>query len=135
MLLSNRFCSFLKQVLKFLFICSVCCPLTDKLLRSSILWTVGGWSNIVSTISILVRVIVIVTFVSNKAKGRISKRLFQENISYLLIRIRNVRFSENLACFVFLKHPFWDSPFCLITDVFFIGVTSCGICMIFSYYF
>ena len=19
-------------------------------------------------------------------------------------------------CFVFLKHPFWDSPFCLITD-------------------
>ena len=29
---------------------------------------------------------------------------------------RNVRFSENLACFVFLKHPFWDSPFSLITD-------------------
>ena len=21
-----------------------------------------------------------------------------------------------LACFVFLKHPFWDSPFCLITN-------------------
>ena len=30
--------------------------------------------------------------------------------------IRNVRFSENLACFFFMKHPFWDSPFCLITD-------------------
>ena len=30
--------------------------------------------------------------------------------------VRNVRFSENLTCFVFLKHPFWDSPFCLITD-------------------
>ena len=30
--------------------------------------------------------------------------------------VRNVRFSENLACFVFLKHPFLDSPFCLITD-------------------
>ena len=29
---------------------------------------------------------------------------------------RNVCFSENLACFVFLKHPFWDSPFCLIAD-------------------
>ena len=29
--------------------------------------------------------------------------------------VRNVHFSENLACFVFLKHPFWDSPFCLIT--------------------
>ena len=30
--------------------------------------------------------------------------------------VRYVRFSENLACIVFLKHPFWDSPFCLITD-------------------
>ena len=30
--------------------------------------------------------------------------------------VRNVRFSENLVCFVFLKHPFWDSPLCLITD-------------------
>ena len=30
--------------------------------------------------------------------------------------VRNVRFSENLACFVFLKHPFWDSSFCLITN-------------------
>ena len=31
-------------------------------------------------------------------------------------RVRNFRFLENLTCFVFLKHPFWDSPFCLITD-------------------
>ena len=30
--------------------------------------------------------------------------------------VKNVRFSENLSCFVFLKYPFWDSPFCLITD-------------------
>ena len=30
--------------------------------------------------------------------------------------IENVRFLKNLACFVFLKHPFWDSPFCLIAD-------------------
>ena len=29
--------------------------------------------------------------------------------------VRNNRFSENLTCFVFLKHPFWDSPFFLIT--------------------
>ena len=28
--------------------------------------------------------------------------------------VGNVRFSENLACFAFLKHPFWDLPFCLI---------------------
>ena len=35
------------------------------------------------------------------------------------VRIRRLEvfvFSENLTCFVFLKHPFWDSPFCLITD-------------------
>ena len=46
------------------------------------------------------------------------------NISYLVIRtykcayqeVRYVRFSENLACFLFLEHPFWDSHFCLITD-------------------
>ena len=73
-------------------------------------------------------------FVGNKAKGRISKQVFQEskphqifrkiNISYPLIRtrtcacqvVRNVCFSENLPCFVFLKYPIWDSPFCLITE-------------------
>ena len=36
--------------------------------------------------------------------------------------VRNVGFSENLACFVFLKHPFWNSPFCLITDDFTFGI-------------
>ena len=30
--------------------------------------------------------------------------------------VRNICFLENLACFVFLKHPFWDSTFGLITD-------------------
>ena len=30
--------------------------------------------------------------------------------------VRKISFSENLTCFVFLKYPFWDSPFCLITD-------------------
>ena len=30
--------------------------------------------------------------------------------------LRNGRFLENLACFVFFLLPFWDSPFCLITD-------------------
>ena len=64
--------------------------------------------------------------VVNKAKGQISKRVFQEskarqffrktNISYLNVfhtsvcipRLRNVRFLGHLPCFVFLKHPFWD---------------------------
>ena len=72
--------------------------------------------------------------VGNKAKEWIWERVFQENkarqifrktnISYPLIRtrscayqgVRNVHFSENLAHFVFLKHPFWDSPFYLITN-------------------
>ena len=29
--------------------------------------------------------------------------------------VRNIRYSENLEYFVFLKRPFWDLPFCLIT--------------------
>ena len=63
-------------------------------------------------------------YVGNKAKGQILKRVFQENkvrqiirktnISYPLIRtrtcacqgLRNVRFSEKLACFVFFKNQF-----------------------------
>ena len=59
-------------------------------------------------------------FTGNKAKGRISKRVFQENKARQIFRkenihtcayhgVKNVRFSEILACFVFLKHPFWDS--------------------------
>ena len=44
--------------------------------------------------------------VGNKAKGR--------TCAYQ--GVRNVRFSENLACFVFLKHLFWDSRFCFITN-------------------
>ena len=66
-------------------------------------------------------------FVGNKAEGQISKRVIQENkarhifrknnIFQPLIRtVKNVRFSENLTCFIFLKFPFWDPPFCLITD-------------------
>ena len=72
--------------------------------------------------------------VSNNPKGRISKRCFKktkhvkfsEKRTFLIpwyahVRniwiVRNVCFSEYLACFVFLKHPFWDSLFCLITDV------------------
>ena len=78
-------------------------------------------------------------FDGNKAKGRISKRAFQgnkarqifqkTNISYPLIPtrtyqgVRNVRFTENLMYFVFLKHPFWDSPFCFITD----DLWDCGL--------
>ena len=60
-------------------------------------------------------------FVGNKAEGRISQRVFHENKARQIFWKKKTfltpfPFSENLACFVFLKHPFWDSPFCLITD-------------------
>ena len=71
-------------------------------------------------------------FTGNKAKGLSSKRVFQKNKARQIFwktnifyprldtctyqGVRNVRFSENLTCFVFLKHSFWDSPFSLITD-------------------
>ena len=77
--------------------------------------------------------------VGNKAKGRILKhvsqvkqahQIFQKQTFltpwYTNVRMyvrgvggggRNNRSSENLACFVSLRHPFWDSPFCLITDM------------------
>ena len=55
-----------------------------------------------------------------------TKFFLKTNISYPLIctrtcayqGVRNNRFSENLACFVFPLPPFWDSPFCLINDEF-----------------
>ena len=74
-------------------------------------------------------------FVGNKVKGQISKWVFQENkacqifrktnISYPLIRtrtcayqgVRNVRFSENLTCFVFLKHRFEIRPFAVLPTI------------------
>ena len=53
------------------------------------------------------------------------RQIFRKtNISYPLIRkrmcayqgVKNVRFLEKLASFVFLKHPFWVSSFYLITN-------------------
>ena len=63
-------------------------------------------------------------FVGNKAKGQpqngcfkktkhgkfSEKRLFLTPERCAYQGVRNVRFLENLACFIFLKHPFWDSP-------------------------
>ena len=78
-------------------------------------------------------IIWIIHFFGNKGKGRTSKRRYQgnkarqnfrkTNISYPLIRtptcayqgVGNVRFSENLPCFVFLLPPFWNLLFCLIS--------------------
>ena len=72
--------------------------------------------------------------IGNKAKVRISKRVLQENkarqifrkttIFYPLIRtracqgVRTVRFSENLACFVFLNTHFKVRPFALLPTIF-----------------
>ena len=80
------------------------------------------WVELLKLTTVLKNTICI--FVGNKAKGRISKQVFQErkghqnfrktNISYPKIRtrkcafqeVRNVCFSEILACFSFLKHSF-----------------------------
>ena len=56
--------------------------------------------------------------ICNKAKRRISKQVFQENKARQIFRKTNISYPllrKNLTCFVFLKHPFWDSLFCLIT--------------------
>ena len=64
-------------------------------------------------------------FFGNKAKRRILKenkarRIFRKTNIYPLIRtrtyqgVRNVRFSENLACFVFLNTRFKIQPFALL---------------------
>ena len=63
--------------------------------------------------------------VGDEVKSRISKRREQENKAHQIFRKRNityarkcayqgvtnVRFSEDLACFVFLLPPFGDLPF------------------------
>ena len=62
-------------------------------------------------------------------------RIFRKtNISYPLIRTRtcpyqgviNFCFLENLVRLDFLKHPFWDSPFCLITDALVLYISFCN---------
>ena len=46
---------------------------------------------------------------------------------------KELRFSENLACFVFLKYPFWNSPFCLITDELVITKSYFWVCFLCGY--
>ena len=52
----------------------------------------------------------ILYYVGNKAKGRISKRVFRENKARQIFRkkkhfLRKIRSSENLKCFVFFQTP------------------------------
>ena len=63
----------------------------------------------------------ILCYVGNKAKGGISKRVFQENKehkfsekrTFLIPWYAHVGFSENLVGFFFWKHLFWDLPIAL----------------------
>ena len=60
----------------------------------------------------------------NRFFKKIKHAKFSEKRTFLILHtcayqgVRNVCFffSENLACFIFLKHPFQDSPLCLIID-------------------
>ena len=58
------------------------------------------------TVKVVFRAIIILPTCRYKAKGRISKRMFQENKARQITGVRNIRFSGNLVRFVFLKHPF-----------------------------
>ena len=60
---------------------------------------------------IFVRKAPISKFVGNKTKGRISKRLFQENKARQIFRKRNISYP-------LIRTPMRDSSFCLITDEF-----------------
>ena len=67
-------------------------------------------------------------FQENKARQIFLKM----NITYPHIRTQRTggkkyRFSENLAWFVFLKHPLWDSRSCFITDEFILNIFSVSI--------
>ena len=93
--------------------------------------TRNGWNSIAT--SVLKHLIYVFVMSVMRQKGESQNGCFKKtkhakfsertNISYPLIRARmcayqgpkNVRFSENLAYSVFLKHLFWDSPFCLTT--------------------
>ena len=61
----------------------------------------------------------------NFSSSKTSQRCLAKT-SYRFVRQETftLRFSENLAWFVFLKHPFWDLPFCLITDEFWKPATT-----------
>ena len=53
---------------------------------------------------------------NKKAKhAKFSEKRTFPTLWYAHVGVRNVRFSENLACFAFLLPPFWYSPFWLIT--------------------
>ena len=82
----------------------------------------------------VVGILLFCEFVGKKAKGQISKWWFQENKALQIFRktnilpldshtypcvhqgVRNVHFSKNFVCLVFLLLRFWDLPFYLITD-------------------
>ena len=47
-----------------------------------------------------------------------STPIFPKNEHFFRLVSFICSFSGNMACFVFLKNPLWDLPFCLITDDF-----------------
>ena len=53
-----------------------------------------------------------------KGVSRKQNTLIFPKIKHFLPFIEMFVFLENLACFIFLKHPLSDLPFCLITDEF-----------------
>ena len=63
------------------------------------------------------------TGVSRKQHPKFSeKRTFLTSwYAHICVRIQGLSVFRKIWRFVFLKHPFWDSPFCLITDEYLRG--------------
>ena len=65
--------------------------------------------------------------IDNFQQVNTTELLLETTLAYQVVR--NVRFPKNFACFVFLKHPFWYSPFCLITDEIYFSVSQFWLCL------
>ena len=83
-------------------------------------WKVNIYQNLILIFCISFlkkRVSYVSIFLQWKIKPKYGKEIttfFRRTCAYQ--GVRNVYFSEILACFAFLKQPFWDLPFCHITD-------------------
>ena len=73
-------------------------------------------SNIIIIWSIKNEIKFVTEIVGNKAKRRIKNECFKKTnqVNVCVSGGKKCSFSENSSCSVFLKHPLWDSPFCVI---------------------
>ena len=83
--------------------------LQNTLTDSSSNYTPVRWTYYRKNISELPRYIIIFPYINEMETKQLRACAYQRVINFP----RNL---ENLASFLFLQHPFWDSTFCLIAD-------------------